>query len=212
MCTGRIDLSFILRAFAKGADGVFIAGCRLNECNYTTHGNFYALRMTHIGRRLLRALGIDPRRLRIEFLSGSEGIRFVELVNDFTAETFELGPLWSGDESENHVLRGKLEAAMKLVPFIKLLERERLRLQFQTREEYDAFFGGAEFERLFQDTVAEKLAMCQIAALLQEKPLPVGEIAKTLGLTPSEVSRHLGSSTRHGLVRYDAAEKCYALA
>ena len=101
---------------------------------------------------------------------------------------------------------------MKIVPYVKLLERERLRVRFQTEEEYAAFFGGAEFERLFRETVAEKLAMSRIASLLQDKALPAGEIARALGVTPSEVSRHLGSSTRHGLVRYDSAAKCYALA
>ena len=212
MCTGRVDLSFILRAFAKGADGVFIAGCRLNECNYTTHGNFYALRISHIGKRLLQAIGIDPGRLRIEFISGSEGTRFVEHVNDFSGQISDLGPLWDPEQANGSVLGRKLEAATKLVPFIKLLERERLRLQFPTQEQYDTFFAGEEFERLFQETVGEKLAMSQIASLLQEKPLPVGEIASLLGLTPSEVSRHLSSSTRHGLVRYDPAAKCYALA
>ena len=57
MCTGRVDLSFILRAFSKGADGVFIGGCHLNECNYTTHGNFYALRITQLAKKLLERLG-----------------------------------------------------------------------------------------------------------------------------------------------------------
>ena len=212
MCTGRIDLAFVLRAFLKGADGVFIGGCHLNECNYTTHGNFYALRMSYICKRLLQALGLDPARLRIEFISGAEGNRFAEIMSDFSRQIREIGPIGEAEGLDGDGRRSRLEAAMKIVPYVKLLERERLRVRFQTEEEYAAFFGSAEFERLFRETVAEKLAMSRIASLLQNKALPAGEIARALGVTPSEVSRHLGSSTRHGLVRYDAAAKCYALA
>lgn len=212
MCTGRIDLAFVLRAFQGGADGVFIGGCHLNECNYTTHGNFYALRMANIGKRLLQALGLDPARLRIEFISGSEGTRFAELMSDFGRQIRELGPLGIAEGLDREARASRLAAATKIVPYIKLLERERLRLKFETEEEYAEFFRGEEFERLFRETVGEKLAMSQIASLLQHRALPSGEIARALGLTPSEVSRHLGSSTRHGLVRYDEKEKCYALA
>jgi F420-non-reducing hydrogenase iron-sulfur subunit len=211
MCTGRVDLSFILRAFLKGADGVFIGGCHLNECNYTTHGNFYALRISHICKKLMQAIGIDPRRLSIEFISGAEGNRFAEIVTTFTRTIYELGPLGKEDGNGQDGLTSRLEAAMKIVPYVKLLERERLRVQFPTREEFDEFFSGEEFSRLFNETIAEKLAISQIASLLKDKPLPSGEIARILGLTPSEVSRHLGSSSRHGLVRYDEKEKCYAL-
>ena len=48
MCSGRVDMAFVLRAFSKGADGVFIGGCHLNECNYITHGNYHALNMVHL--------------------------------------------------------------------------------------------------------------------------------------------------------------------
>ena len=62
MCTGRVDLSFVLRAFSKGADGVFIGGCHLNECNYITHGNYHALSMVHICKKITGAHGARTRR------------------------------------------------------------------------------------------------------------------------------------------------------
>jgi coenzyme F420-reducing hydrogenase delta subunit len=212
MCTGRIDLSFILRAFAKGADGVFIGGCHLNECNYTTHGNFYALRMSHICRKLMELVGLNPARLNIEFISGGEGNRFAELVNNFSETIHGLGPIGTEEGLDAQSLHFQLEAATKLVPHIKLLERERFRVQFQTRQEYDQFFGSEEFDRLFRETIAEKLATAQIALLLEEKPLPTGDIAAALGLPPAAVSRHLNRSSRQGLVRYDPGQQCYTLA
>jgi coenzyme F420-reducing hydrogenase delta subunit/DNA-binding transcriptional ArsR family regulator len=212
MCTGRIDLAFVLRAFAKGADGVFVGGCHLNDCNYTTHGNFYALRMVRICQRLLAEIGIDPGRLRIEFISGGEGNRFAEIVNEFSETVRSLGPLGGGEGADPEALRFRLETATKLVPYIKLLERERLRLQFRTREEYDAFFGSEEFGRLFRETIGEKLAATRIALLLKDRPLSTGEIAEALGLAPAAISRQLNRSSRQGLVRYDSAQNCYALA
>jgi len=93
MCTGRVDLSYILRAFSRGADGVFIGGCRLNECNYITHGNFHALSMVHLCKKLMEYIGLNPDRLRIEFMSSGEGILFAEVMNDFGNKVKKLGPL-----------------------------------------------------------------------------------------------------------------------
>ncbi len=81
-----------------------------------------------------------------------------------------------------------------------------------SEEEYHKFFASDELKRLFNETIVEKLAIGQIISLLREGPLTTGEIAKGLGLTPSEVSKHLSTSSRHRLVRYDESQKCYALA
>ncbi len=212
MCTGRIDLSFVLRAFQKGADGVFIGGCHLNECNYTTQGNFYALRMAHLCKKLLESLGLDPRRLSIEFISGSEGSRFADLMNGFSRTIHELGKLGEGEGIDASTLEFRLAAAAKLVPHLRLVERERFRVRRASEEEYAEYFGGEEFRRLFDETVAEKLLISQTVLLLERGPLSTSEIAGHLGLTPSAVSKHLNTSSRQGLVRYDEAKKCYALA
>ncbi len=212
MCTGRIDLSFILRAFSKRADGVFIGGCRLGECNYTTHGNYYALRITHICKKLMERIGLDPERLRIEFISSGEGIRFAELMNEFSGTVRRLGPIGEGEGIDGKTLDFRLQAAARIVPYLKLLERERFRVQFPSREEYERYFAGEEFNRLFDETVASRLAVSQIVSLLENGPMAIGEIAEALGLTPSEVSQHLSRSSRHGLIRYDEALKRYAAA
>ena len=212
MCTGRVDLSYILRAFSRGADGVFIGGCRLGECNYITHGNFHALGMVLLCKKLMEQIGLNPERLRIEFMSSGEGIRFAEVMNDFGKQVKELGPLGKGEGIEEEALKAKLEAVTQLVPYIRLVERERLRLSFKTEEEYHEFFASDEATRLFNELIGDKLAISEIMLLLREKPLPTGKISEVLGLSPSEVSRHMQSSSRQGLVRYDAREKCFALA
>jgi len=74
MCSGRVDLEFILRAFANGQDGVLIGGCRLNECNYVTQGNYDALGNVLLCRKILGHLGVNPERLQINFMSAGDGI------------------------------------------------------------------------------------------------------------------------------------------
>ncbi len=211
MCSGRVDLGFVLRAFSKGADGVFIGACHLNECNYVTHGNFQALSMVNIFRKIMTHIGLSPERLRIGFVSGSEASLFVEKVNDFVKTVKELGPLGKGEGLNESGLKFKLEAVSKLIPYIRLVERERLRTPLKSEEEMNGFFTGEEAGRLFEELFAGKLAMSQITTLLREKPLSTGEISEILGLTPSEVSRHLKSSSKQGLVRYDEGKKCYLL-
>ena len=212
MCSGRVDLEFIFRAFLNGQDGVFIGGCRLGECNYITHGNYDALSNTHICRKIMEHIGLNPERLRIEFMSGADGNLLAEVTNNFIDKMKELGPLGEGEGIDANELKLKLEAVSKLVPYIKLVERERLRVPVKSEEEYNKFFTSDEANRLFNELIGDKLSISQIMLHLREKPLSTGELSEILGLNPSEVSRHMKSSSRHGLVRYDETQKCYALA
>jgi coenzyme F420-reducing hydrogenase delta subunit len=212
MCSGRVDPAFVLRAFSKGVDGVFIGACHLNECNYTTHGNYQALSMVNIFKKILSLIGLNPERLRIGFMSGSEANLFVESVNDFVRKVKELGPLAKGEAINEDRLKFKLEAVTKLIPYIRLVERERLRAPFKSEEEINNFFISDEINRLFNELIADKLAISQIMLLLQEGPLSTGEISGILDLNSSEVSRHLNSSSRHGLIRFDEGLKRFALA
>jgi F420-non-reducing hydrogenase iron-sulfur subunit len=212
MCSGRVDLAHLFRAFSKGADGVFIGACHLNECNYITHGNYHALTMVHIGKKIMEHLGLRPERLRIQFMSGAEGGLFVESVNDFVKEVKKLGPLGQVEGFDEKRLKFKLEAVTGLIPYIRLVERERLRLPAMAEEEYQTFFASEGLKRIFEETILEKLAIGQIVSLLRKGPLTTGEIAQGVGLTPSEVSRHLSTSSRHRLVRFDESQKRFALA
>jgi coenzyme F420-reducing hydrogenase delta subunit len=207
MCTGRVDLGFILRAFSNGTDGVFIGGCWPGECHYITEGNYLALSTVHLARKLLKQIGVNPARLRLEWVSAAEGSRYAEVMNDFTKTLKELGPL--GREIDPKALKPKLEAIRNLIPYIKLVERERLRVPHKSEKEYIDFFTSDEFDRLFQRLIGDRLVTGQIVALLRERPLSTGEISEELGLVPSEVSIHLKNSARQGLVHFDEDRKRY---
>jgi len=92
MCSGRVDPSHILYAFNKGADGVMVAGCHPGDCHYNS-GNYKALRRAMLLKNMLPQLGIEPERLRLEWISASEALKFQSTVNEFIDEITGLGPL-----------------------------------------------------------------------------------------------------------------------
>jgi len=91
MCSGRVDPAFILKALEVGADGVLIAGCHPGDCHYIA-GNYKAARRISLLKRMLNQFGIEGERVRLEWVSASEGSKFAEVVNDFTQTVRELGP------------------------------------------------------------------------------------------------------------------------
>ena len=212
MCSGRVDLEFIIRAFLKGQDGVFIGGCNLGECNYVTHGNYDALANTYICKRIMEYIGLNPERLRINFMSGADGNLLAEYTDDFTKTLRELGPIGKSEGMDIKEVKFKLKAVEKLIPYLRLVERERLRVPVKSKQTYTEFFEDISFDKLFDDVFFDKLAISQIMLLLGENPLSTSDISEKLKLNPSDVSRHMITSSRHGMVRYDTASNCYALA
>ena len=92
MCSGRVDPTFVMKAFREGADGVMICGCHPGDCHYL-EGNDKAFRRFQLLKELVASYGIEKERLRLEWVSASEGERFARLVDQMTAEVRELGPL-----------------------------------------------------------------------------------------------------------------------
>ena len=90
-CTGRIDISFVLRAFLQGADGVLVSGCHPGDCHYTA-GNFRARRRWSLLRDLLDVLGFDLNRLDMAWISAAEGAKWVKTIQDFTDRVRAMGP------------------------------------------------------------------------------------------------------------------------
>jgi F420-non-reducing hydrogenase iron-sulfur subunit len=91
MCSGRIEPSFVLKAFSKGADGVLLCGCHPGDCHYQ-EGNYRCLRRYILLQKYIKQLGIESERLKLEWISASEGKQFADLVNSFTETIRELGP------------------------------------------------------------------------------------------------------------------------
>ena len=115
-------------------------------------------------------------------MSGADGNLLAEVTDDFVKQVRDLGPIGIAEGIDSDKLQFRLKAVRKLVPYIKLVERERLRVPVKSEEAYREFFTSDEFDRLFDELVGEKLAISQVTSLLRENPLPTGEIAEVLGL------------------------------
>jgi F420-non-reducing hydrogenase iron-sulfur subunit len=91
MCSGRVDPAFVLEALKRGVDGVLIAGCHPGDCHYQS-GNYKTNRRIKLLKKLLEELGIEPQRVRFEYVSASEGQKFATIVTEFVVEIKKLGP------------------------------------------------------------------------------------------------------------------------
>jgi F420-non-reducing hydrogenase iron-sulfur subunit len=101
MCSGRLDPTFVLKAFADGADGVLISGCHPGECHYLEQ-NYKALRRFLLLRRTITQLGIEPGRLKLVWASAAEGVQLAKAITTMVEEVRALGPLnWKKLERTN---------------------------------------------------------------------------------------------------------------
>ena len=93
MCSGRVDPSFVLKALKNGADGVLVSGCHIGDCHYISGNEYTEERFERLHKILIKQLGIDENRVRLEWVSASEGKRFAEVITEFTNNIKKLGPL-----------------------------------------------------------------------------------------------------------------------
>jgi Fe-S-cluster-containing hydrogenase component 2 len=175
-------MGFVLRAFSNGIDGVFIGACHLGECNYITHGNYHALNMVLLFKKIMEHMGLNQERLRIQFMSGAEANIFVESTNDFVKTVKGLGPIGKGEGIEKDELKSKLAEITKLVPYIKVVKNEKLGTPLLNPEEYDNFFTKDEIDTLFRDVVSYYIdpTKCQ-ACMTCARRCPVEAIISAKG-------------------------------
>ena len=100
MCSGRVEPGFILKAFQAGADGVLVLGCHPGDCHYA-EGNYKTIRRIALLKNMLSQLGIENERVRLEWVSASEGERFVSVVDEMTEQVRRLGPFPGRNGDDN---------------------------------------------------------------------------------------------------------------
>lgn len=210
MCSSRVDPAFIFRAFGERIDGVFVGGCHLADCHYID-GNYGALKTISLCKRILEHVGVNSKRLKLEWISAAEGIRFAGVISGFVKELKELGPLYAREQNSTKLLRLKLQAAEDIVPYLKLVEGEKFKLRFSTEAEYGRFFEREDVKGLFDELVIDKLNMRELLLLLQEQLIPFNKIAETLSLSPSEMSRLLNTLINKGWLKFDENTKGFIL-
>jgi len=191
MCSGRIDPEIILDTFLYGADGVFIGGCHLGDCHYV-EGNYYAEKKIEMARRLLKEAGVEPERLRLEWVSASEGERFAATIKEFTEEIKEMGRIEFDKEKMEAV---RMVAADYRLRILATKERELL----EEGNKYGEVFTQHEMDRLLDDMVREDYEAKRILLKLK-KPMSVKGISSELNWKPNVVFRHILDLKRHELI------------
>jgi len=188
MCSGRVDPDIILDTFLYGADGVFIGGCHLGDCHYV-EGNYYAEKKIEMARRLLKEAGIEPERLRLEWISASEGERFAATIKEFTEEIKEMGRIEFEKEEMEAV---RMVAADYRLRILATKERELL----EEGNKYGEVFTQHEMDRLLDGMLREDYEAKRILLKLK-KPMSVKEISSELNWKPNVVFRHILDLKRH---------------
>ena len=150
MCSGRVDLKHIFLAFANGVDGMFVGGCHINDCHYNPEGNYDAMSMVNLCKKLLEHIGINPKRLRLEWVSAGEGIRFANIMNEFSREIEQLGPLGKSEGLSADELKLRIEGIVKLIPYIKLAKMKKLALH-NIDEDYAKLYTSEEINSLISE-------------------------------------------------------------
>ena len=93
MCSGRVDPSFVLKSLNNGADGVIVTGCHIGDCHYISGNEYTKNRFERLFSIIINQLGVNEKRVRLEWISASEGKRFAEVITEFTNTIKKLGPL-----------------------------------------------------------------------------------------------------------------------
>jgi len=192
MCSGRVEPAVVLEVLENGADGVLVAGCHPGDCHYL-EGNYYAELRVRLLKKLLSLVGLEPERLRLEWISASEGKKFAAVMADFVEKLKALGPspLRPPRPDEDILLR--MRAARLAASSFRLrvlVGRER-----HLAEEGNVYGEKVSYEeleaRVLDDAIRAEFERALILVKLMEKPMSVKELAMELGLDASEVLRHI---------------------
>jgi coenzyme F420-reducing hydrogenase delta subunit len=205
MCTGRIDSVLVLEALTNGVDGVIVMGCHLGDCHYRT-GNHEAERKIKMLKKLLTSLGLSDR-LRLEWVSASEGARFAEVVRGFTNHIKALGPSPLRKEKLDPEKLEGIRAAKKAVEDFRLralVARERTIIE--EGNVYGEEISQEEFDKKMDDAISSEYVRNRIHLLLEKKPMSIKLLSKRLGLDSQRVLNHMVILRRRGLITVDRVE------
>jgi heterodisulfide reductase subunit A len=197
MCSGRVDPSIIFEAFKGGADGVFVGGCHFGDCHYQK-GNYQAERKISTTKRLLEKVGMEPERLKIEWVSASEGGRFAQVIDEFTKQVAELGP---SPSKKNKAILESLIAAQNEANDVRvrwLVGKERKLVEEENV--YGEKIKQEEFDEVINEALISEFVRNRILNVTKEDPKSVLQMAEELNESPNNILKQIVALRRKGLV------------
>ena len=207
MCSGRVDPSIVLEMFIQGVDGVFIGGCHLGDCHYQK-GNYYAEKRINMTTKLIEKTGLNPDRLRLEWVSASEGQMFAEIVTEFTNHIKELGPSpVSGDAPDVKILESLFIARNVAEDFrLRVLIGKGIGLMDQGNV-YNEKLDPERLNDLIDQAINEEFIRSKILFITKDEPLSVEQIAEQLKVPTDIVLEHIVTLKDRDLVQMERIEK-----
>ncbi len=199
MCSGRVDPAFIFDGFQSGLDGIIVMGCHPGDCHYL-EGNYEAEMKFDMVTRFLKLVDMEER-VRLEWVSASEGNRFAEVVSEFTEKIKNLGPSPVTIKKSEKKMREKLKAielAASSYRMRALVGRERAITQ--NENVYGEKVPKEKFEAVFNTSIVDEYHRYRIVLSLNNNPKSVKELAKDINIDPSEILTHILILKNRGLV------------
>lgn len=182
MCSGRIDPHLVFEAFIQGADAVFVGGCHLGDCHYL-EGNYYAEKKIKMTEKLLKKTGLEPGRLKLEWISASEGERFAWVIKEFTEEVQKLGPSpITGSSPNREILRNVIAAQKTVYDFRLRAVVSKERKLIEEGNVYNIKKTQEEFDEFFNEAIETEYIRHQILQLLGDGPLSVKDMSGQLNV------------------------------
>ncbi len=199
MCSGRVDPLFIAEAFLNGFDGILVLGCHLGDCHYI-NGNYEAEIKINGLMKLLKLSGFSER-LRLDWVSASEGVQFAKLVNEFTDHIRKLGPSpIKNKETKDEVIENlnSIKSVLSDSRIRTLFGRERLIIS--DGNVYNEVIPEDQFEKILTDAIENEYIRQKIIEIIKDEGMSVPEISKKIKLEPHVILNHIVALRARGLV------------
>jgi coenzyme F420-reducing hydrogenase delta subunit/predicted transcriptional regulator len=203
MCSTRVDPTIVLEMFIQGADGVLIGGCHIGDCHYIS-GNYHTERKIKLTKKLLKEAGIDPARLRLEWISASEGERFSKVITEFTNEIKGIGQSTLAGENPDIEKLESVYAARNVVNDFRL--RALVGRELSLTEEgnvYNNKIDQTELDELYDNILQDEFLRHRILQLTKNRPLSIKDISKYVDYSPQTILRQIVTLKDRGLISVD---------
>ena len=201
MCSGRVDPVFIFKALLTGIDGVFVLGCHPGDCHYL-EGNYEAEKKFIMVQKFLKMVDFD-KRVRLDWVSASEGARFAQVVTEFIESIREQGPSPLSGENIDQELFDNLKAMENSVSSDRIRALVgRQRKITEVENEYGEKVPIDEFNAIFDEAIHDEFVRHRILLSLSTKVLSVKDLAAELKLDPSEILENMLTLKSRGEIDY----------
>ncbi|UCE45744.1 MAG: hydrogenase iron-sulfur subunit [Methanobacteriota archaeon] len=188
MCSTRVSPHLVLDVFEAGADGILIGGCHLNDCHYMT-GNFHTEKRVELMKRLLKEAGIDEGRLRLEWVSASEGEKFSKVVTEFTEGIQKLGP---SKVRSDDMMKAKVSAADDASQTFRL--KALVGKEFNLLSKGNAYGEEVDAEKLtgvIDVATQDEFERALILELARIRPMSVKQLGMVMDVPTDKILRHI---------------------